>query len=52
LESEVFKMIDGFWRTVRYAIDDEGRTARLKSLLVTTAIVAAGCYALFAGRWV
>ncbi|SNS79466.1 hypothetical protein SAMN05216252_108321 [Actinacidiphila glaucinigra] len=46
------KMIQEFWRTVRYAIDDEGRTARLKSLLVTTAIVVAGCYALVAGRWV
>jgi hypothetical protein len=46
----MFKMIEGFWRTVRYAIDDEGRTARLKSLLVTTAIVTAGCYVLIAGR--
>ncbi|MGW7468635.1 hypothetical protein ACWGJT_29245 [Streptomyces xantholiticus] len=31
-------------QTVRFAIDDEGRTARLKSLVVTTAIALTGSY--------
>ncbi|CAL9520456.1 hypothetical protein SUDANB132_03824 [Streptomyces sp. enrichment culture] len=31
-------------QTVRFAIADERRTARLKSLVVTTAIVLTGCY--------
>lgn len=35
-------------QTVRFAIADESRTARLKSLIVTTAIVAiVGYYVLF-----
>lgn len=35
-------------QTVRYAIADESRTARLKSLITTTVIVAvAGYYVLF-----
>ncbi|MGW1137908.1 hypothetical protein [Streptomyces zhihengii] len=38
---EMFKEVG---QTVRFAIDDENRTARLKSLVVTTAIVLAGCY--------
>lgn len=31
-------------QTVRFAIADERRTARLKSLVMTTAIVLTGCY--------
>ncbi|WP_406228416.1 hypothetical protein [Streptomyces anthocyanicus] len=38
------RMFKEMGRTVRFAIADEGRTARLKSLVVTTAIVLTGSY--------
>ncbi|QKW09436.1 hypothetical protein HUT18_26655 [Streptomyces sp. NA04227] len=39
-------MFSELGRTIRYAIGDDRRTARLRSLLVTTAVAGGGCYAL------
>ncbi|MEN8653571.1 hypothetical protein ABCR94_23935 [Streptomyces sp. 21So2-11] len=35
------KLDKEWWRTVRYAIQEEGRTARLIGVLVTVGVVAA-----------